>query len=397
MDKLKKLNLIQRLLLAITLGIILGQLRFVPEVVFEIIITISGLFGTILNFILPLMVIGFIVGGITKLSVNAGRLLTLTMGLAFASLLFAASISFVFGQAVFPLFIRTVIPDLFDTTAGVSPLFSLDLKPFVTVAEATLFSFIFGIGISILQSQGKGDTLLNFFLDLQEVIIIVLDRFIIPLLPLYVFSNFMNLSYSGSIVQIFSLFAPVYILILLMHFGYLFVMYFVGSRFSKISFGNIIKNVLPAYLTAFGTQSSATTIPISINSAKENLIDDEVAEFLIPLTATIHLPGSMIATSSLILALVMITGGNTSVVVMFPFYLTLAIALVAAPGVPGGAIMTAIPYLGLVGLPTEGTITALLITLYLAQDSFGTAINVSSDQGIAPIVQRYYDNYFKKK
>lgn len=396
MEKLKKLNLIQRLLIAILLGIILGQLFFIPEILFQIILTISGLFGTILNFILPLMVIGFIVGGITKLSINAGRLLTLTMILAFSSLLFATSISFVFGQAIFPIFITTVIPDLFDTTAGLTPLFTMDLKPFVTVPEATLFSFIFGISISILQTQNKADTLLNFFLDLQDVIVIVLNRFIIPLLPLYVFSNFMNLSYSGSIIQIFSLFAPVYILILLMHFGYLLVMYLIGSRFSKTSFSQIIKNVLPAYLTAFGTQSSATTIPISINSAKDNLIDDEVAEFLMPLTATIHLPGSMITTSSLILAIVMITGGDSSAFIMFPFYLTLAIALVATPGIPGGAIMTAIPYLGLVGLPTEGTVTALLITLYLAQDSFGTAINIASDQGIAPIVQRYYDNYIKK-
>lgn len=176
---------------------------------------------------------------------------------------------------------------------------------------------------------------------------------------------------------------------------YLLIALFIGSRFSKQkSLFDIIKNAIPAYLTAFGTQSSATTIPMSVQAAKDNQIDDEISEFLIPLTATIHLPGSMIATSSLILAVVMITGGNFSALTMFPFYMTLALALVAAPGVPGGAIMTAIPYLGMVGLPTEGTITALLITLYLAQDSFGTSTNVTADQGIAPIVQRYYDKNY---
>lgn len=397
MKKLKKLNLIQRLLLAILLGIIVGQLTILPTLFFELMMTLSSLFGTILNFILPLMVIGFIVGGITRLSVNAGKLLGLTMGLSFGSLLFAAAIAFVVGQAIFPIFITEVDPNLFSDAAGIQPLFELQLAPFFTVAEATLFSFIFGIALSVLQREKKGATLRQVFLDLQQVILKVLNGFIIPLLPLYVFGNFMNLSYSGSVFEVFRLFAPVYILIILMHIGYLVVMYFTGSRFSEKSLGDMIKNVLPAYLTAFGTQSSATSIPISIKSGKANAIDNEIAEFMFPLTATIHLPGSMIATSSLILAVVMIVGGDSSAAAMFPFYMTLALALVAAPGVPGGAIMTAIPYLGMVGLPTEGAITALLITLYLAQDSFGTATNVSSDQGIAPIVQRYYDKIFGKE
>lgn len=398
MEKLKELNLIQRLLLSIILGIIVGQLTFLPTLLFELVMTLSSLFGTILNFILPLMVIGFIVGGITRLSINAGKLLGLTMGLAFASLLFAALLSFGMGQAIFPYFISSVSTDIFSNASGIESLFNLELSPFFTVAEATLFSFIFGISLSYLQKYDKGLTLKQSFLDLQDVILTVLNGFVIPMIPFYVFSNFMNLSYSGSVFTVFRLFGPVFILIILLQYLYLFVMLAIGSRYSKqSSFLNIIKNALPAYLTAFGTQSSATTIPISVQAAKDNMNDKEISEFMIPLTATIHLPGSMIATSSLILAMVMVTGGDFSATAMFPFYMTIALALVAAPGVPGGAIMTAIPYLGMVGLPTEGAITALLITLYLAQDSFGTSTNVTADQGIAPIVQRYYDKNFLKE
>lgn len=392
MNKLKKLGLIQRLLIAIVAGVLVGQLTFIPTLFFEIIMTLSALFSTILNFILPLMVVGFIVGGITRLSINAGKLLGLTLVLAFMSLLFAASISFFVGQNIFPLFITQVMPELIDDTAGLQPLFTIGFEPFFTVAEATLFSFIFGIALSILQKENKGETLLKVFLDLKDVILTVLNRFIIPMIPFYVFSNFMNISYSGNLVELFKLFAPVYILIILMQLSFLLIVYAIGSRASKVTFGEMLKNVFPAYLTAFGTQSSATSIPMSVQAAKDNLIEDEVAEFMMPLTATIHLPGSIIASSSLILAIVMITGGDASAATMFPFYLTLATALVAAPGVPGGAIMTAIPYLGMVGLPVQGTVAALLITLYLGQDSFGTAVNVSADQGLVPFIQNYYSS-----
>lgn len=216
MERFKNLNLIQRLLLAIFLGIIVGQLTFLPTILFEIIMTVSGLFGTILNFILPLMVIGFIVGGITRLSVNAGKLLGLTMGLAFTSLISAALLAFFVGQAVFPYFITDVDPNLFGNDNGLQSLFTLGITPFFTVAEATVFSFIFGIALSYLQKKNKGLQLQAVFQDLQDVILTVLNGFIIPLIPFYVFSNFMNLSYSGSIVEVFRLFGPVYILVIAM-------------------------------------------------------------------------------------------------------------------------------------------------------------------------------------
>lgn len=388
---MKNLSLIQRLLLAIVLGAIFGQLTFLPDAIFQFLMTVSGLFYSILNFILPLMVIGFIVSGITRLTVNAGKLLGFTLGLEYLSLIFAGLLAFVAGQTIFPLFINQVDTTLFDQASGIEPWFEFPIEPFFSVAEATVFSFIVGISLSFLQSKSKGATMVNFFDDFQQVISATLSGFIIPCLPFYVFCNFMNLSYSGNVLEIIKLFLPVYLLIFVIHFVYLLIMYLFGSKMAKISFTGMLKNSLPAYLMAFGTQSSAASIPVSVQSAKNNGLDEEVAEFALPLGASTHLPGSMITISSLVLAVNMISGGDTSVLAMLPFYLMTALALVAAPGVPGGGVMTALPYLGLVGLPMEGAIPSLLITLYLTQDSFGTSINVTSDQAIACFAQKYYD------
>lgn len=394
MNAIKNMSLIKKLLLAIILGIIIGQLQFLPVIFFQLIATLSGIFSSILNFVLPLMVVAFVVAGITRLTVNAGKLLGMTALVGYISLLAAASIAFIGGQLIFPMFINEVHTDLFSEAAGIAPLFEFQISGFFSVPEAAVFAFITGLGISALNREGKGFVIRDFFYDFQEIITKTLNAFIIPLLPFYVFSNFMSLSFSGNVVSVLKLFGPVYLMIIGMHFIYLFLILFIGSRFSESSIVKVFKNTLPAYLTAFGTQSSAATIPVNVQAAKDNGISDEVAEFMIPLTATLHLPGSMITVSSLTLAIVMITGGDSSVAAMFPFYMTVALALIAAPGVPGGGIMTALPYTGMVGLPIEGTIPSLLISLYLTQDSFGTSINVSADQGIAPIINKYYsDNY----
>lgn len=393
---MKNLGMIPKLLIAIVLGIVVGQLTFLPDIVFELIMTISGLFSKVLNFILPLMVIAFIVGGIIRLTTNAGKMLGLTLGIAFASLLLAAALAFVTGQAIFPSFISSVSTS-FGEGSGIEPLFEFGIEPFFTVAEATVFAFIIGIAISYINSKGKGETIRKVFIDYQEVISTVISGFILPCIPFYVFSNFMNMSYAGSVAEVFSVFAPVYLLIIVQHFVYILITYGLSSSINKVSFVDMIKNAIPAYLTAFGTQSSAASIPSSIKAARSNNVDEEVAEFAMPLTATTHLPGSMISVTNIILAVVMLTGGDSSVAAMIPFYLTLALALVAAPGVPGGAIMTALPYIGMVGLPLEGAIPSLLITLYLTQDSFGTAINVSGDQHIAQYVQKYYNSTRKDR
>lgn len=387
---MKKIGLIPRLLIAIVLGIIVGSLNFVPVFLLEFVITAVSLFSTIMNFILPIMIVSFIVPGIAQISNNTGKMLGLTMVLSFSSLVFAALLSYGVGQSVFPLFISGVETGIFDETAGLTPLFELPIQPFFTVAEGVIFALIIGLALTYLKKQNQGETLEQFFIDLQATISVVLSKFVIPLLPFYVFGNFLNLSYKGDAFEVISAFLPVYALIIVQHFLYLFIMFFIGTRISGFSFRKTVKNSIPAYLTGFGTQSSAATVPVSIQSGKNNGVSDEIADYIYPLYANTHLPGSMISVSSCVLAVLLMTGGDTSPAVMIGFFLTLALVLSAAPGVPGGAIMAALPFLGIVGIESTGVIASLLITLYLTQDSFGTSINVTSDQAIVPIVDNYY-------
>jgi Na+/H+-dicarboxylate symporter len=387
---MKKIGLIPRLIVAIVLGIIVGSLSFIPVIALEFIITAVQLFSTIMNFILPIMIVAFIVPGIAQISNNTGKLLGLTVLLSFGSLFFAAILSYLFGQAVFPFFITATETSLFDETAGLAPLFELPVEPFFTVAEGVVFALIIGLALTYLKKQGRGEMLEQVFIDLQDAISAVLSKFIIPMLPFYVFGNFLNLSFKGDAFEVIGAFLPVYILIVVQHFLYLGITFFLGTRVSGYSLKETVKHAFEAYATAFGTQSSAATVPVSIQSGKNNGISDEIADYIFPLYANTHLPGSMISVSSCVLAVLMMIGGDTSPAAMIGFFFTLALVLSAAPGVPGGAIMAALPFLGIVGIDSTGVIASLLITLYLTQDSFGTSINVTSDQAIAPIVDNYY-------
>lgn len=388
--KMKKIGLIPRLFIAIILGIIVGSLNFIPVFFLELIITAVQLFSTVMNFILPIMIVAFIVPGIAQVSNNTGKLLGLTVLLSFSSLFFAALLSYVFGRSIFPFFISEMATSFFDETAGLIPLFELPIEPFFTVAEGVVFALIIGLALTSLKKQNKGKVLDQFFVDLQETISTVLSKFIIPMLPFYVFGNFLNLSFKGDAFEVIGAFLPVYVLIIVQHFLYLGIMFFLGTRISGYSFVQTIKNAFPAYATGFGTQSSAATVPVSIVSGKNNGISEEIADYIYPLYANTHLPGSMISVSSVVLAVLMMTGGEISLGIMIGFYLTLALVMSAAPGVPGGAIMAALPFLGIVGIESTGVIASLLITLYLTQDSFGTSVNVTSDQAIVPMVDSYY-------
>lgn len=387
---MKRLGLIPRLIIAVILGLIIGSLDFVPVGLLELVMTAVGLFSTVLNFIIPIMIVAFIVPGISQITNNSGKLLGITVLLSFASLLFAAVLAYVVGQTVFPLFITDGATQIFEETAGLEPLFELPIEPFFTVAEGVVFALMIGLSLTYLRKHGMGETLQQLFIDLKDVISAVLSKFIIPLLPFYVFGNFLDLSFKGDAFEVIQNFLPVYLLIIVQHFIYLGIVFFIGTRTRRQSFSETVRNSLPAYATAFGTQSSAATVPVNIQSGINNGISEEVANYIYPLYANTHLPGSMISVSSMVLAVLMMTGGDTSPGTMLTFFLALALVLSAAPGVPGGAIMAALPFLGMVGIDPTGTSAALLITLYLTQDSFGTSINVTSDQGIVPLVDQYY-------
>src|SRR5699024_3040593 len=205
---MKKVGLIPLLFIAIILGIIVGSLNFIPVFFMELIITAVQLFSTVMNFILPIMIVAFIVPGIAQISNNTGKLLGLTMLLSFSSLFFAALLAYVIGQSVFPLFISQPETGIFDETAGLTALFELPIEPFFTVAEGVIFALVISLSLSSLKKHSKGETLEKFFIDLLASISVVLNNFIIPMLPFYVFGNFLNLSYKGDAFEVIGTFLP---------------------------------------------------------------------------------------------------------------------------------------------------------------------------------------------
>lgn len=396
--KKKKLGLVPKLIIAIVLGILVGQMRFLPEGVLRLPVTFSSIFSTFLSFIIPLMILGFVVVGISDLTEGAGKLLGMTTVLAYGSTLAAGILSYLMASAFFPSFIgESLVEKISGSSEGLSTLFSIPLSPLLDVTGAIVFSFVMGVGISALKSKGSGKYLYGFFKEFSEIISNVLSKVIIPLLPVYIFGNFLNLSYSGSVFSILSIFWKVFLLIIALHLLYVGFLFFVAGGVSGKNPWMLLKNQIPGYVTAVGTQSSAATIPVNVECARKNGVSREIREFVVPLCATIHLAGSIITITSCVTAVLLIYDLPHGISLMATFIATLGVAMVAAPGAPGGAIMSALPFLTLVGIDPTGTMGQLLITLYLTQDSFGTAANVSGDNALAILVETFHKKSLLKE
>lgn len=396
--KKKKLGLVPKLIIAIILGILVGQMRFLPEGVLRFPVTFSSIFSTFLSFIIPLMILGFVVVGISDLTEGAGKLLGMTTVLAYGSTLAAGILSYLMASAFFPSFIgESLVEKISGSSEGLSTLFSIPLSPLLDVTGAIVFSFVMGVGISALKSKGSGKYLYGFFKEFSEIISNVLSKVIIPLLPVYIFGNFLNLSYSGSVFSILSIFWKVFLLIIALHLLYVGFLFFVAGGVSGKNPWMLLKNQIPGYVTAVGTQSSAATIPVNVECARKNGVSKEIREFVVPLCATIHLAGSIITITSCVTAVLLIYDLPHGISLMATFIATLGVAMVAAPGAPGGAIMSALPFLTLVGIDPTGTMGQLLITLYLTQDSFGTAANVSGDNALAILVESFHKKSLLKE
>ena len=259
-----------------------------------------------------------------------------------------------------------------------SGLFTIEMPAIMGVMSALLISFIMGLGISVTKNQPLKDVFHGF----QDIIVKLVTNIIIPLLPFHVYGIFANMTYAGTVMEIMSVFIKVFVIIIIMHILIIVFQYFVAGTLAKKNPFKLIKNMLPAYFTAIGTQSSAATIPVTIESTKKNGVSDMIAEFVCPLCATIHLSGSTITLTSCAIAIMMLNGWEISFIKMFPFILMLGVTMVAAPGVPGGAVMAALGILESM-LGFNEAMLALMIALYIAQDSFGTACNVTGDGAIA--------------
>ena len=381
---MKKLGLLPRLILGLIVGIILGKVGNVP--LLRIMVTFNGIFGNFLQFVIPLIILGFVAPGIGDLGKKAGKLLGITTVLAYGSTIIAGSLAY-FTNSVL---LTKILPKAGDMISGNNPeagllkgYISVDMPPIMGVMTALLMAFILGIGIAIVE----GNTIKNFMNEIQTIVESIITKIIIPFLPIYIAGIFANMTYAGEIVKIMSVFAKVFGIIIVLHYVILLVQYTIAGSLAGGNPIALIRRMLPAYFTAIGTQSSAATIPVTLNQTKANGVNDGIADFTIPLCATIHLSGSTITLVSCSMAVMMLNGMPITFSGIFGFILMLGVTMVAAPGVPGGAVMAALGLLeSMLGFGPE--LTSLMIALYLTQDSFGTACNVTGDGAIAIIVNK---------
>lgn len=388
--KKRKIGLVPKLILGIILGILIGN--FTPQVVVRSFVTFSGIFSAFLKFVIPFIILGFIVAGIADLTKGAGKLLGITTGISYASTIIAGIIAYFIATFIFPNFITSnAIEKIGDPNAGMlEPFFSVPLSPVMDVTTAIVFAFMLGLGISKLRSNGKGEGLYNIALDFQEIVKDTLSLIIIPLLPVYIAGTFANITYSGQVFGILNIFWKVFLVVVPLQIIYICTMFIIAGAISGKNPFIMIRNQVSGYLTAIGTQSSAATIPVNVACAEKNGVTKQIREFVVPLCATIHLAGSIISLMSFSVAILMMSSMNYSLSTMLPFLFILGIAMVAAPGAPGGAVMSALPFLPMIGIPTESGLASLMIALYITQDSFGTAANVSGDNAIAVIIDKIH-------
>lgn len=380
---MKKPGLLVRILVAIVLGIALGL--FLPDAVVRVFITFNGLFGNFLTFIIPLIIVGLITPAISELGKGAGKWLGITAGIAYGSTVLAGLMAFAVCMLVLPRILEEgSITDVADPEAGLlEPFFTVEMPPVFGVMTALLVAFVVGIGLTLLQT----DTMHKGFVELRSIVEKVISAVIIPFLPLYVFGIFLNMTSAGQVWEVISTFIGVIVLVFLLTVVLLLAQYGTAGAITGRNPFRALRTMLPAYATALGTSSSAATIPVTLRQAVEAGVSRPVASFVVPLCATIHLAGSTVKIVSFSLAVMLLSGLDVSVGVFIGFIFMLGITMVAAPGVPGGAIVTAAGLLtSMLGFSEE--MVGLMIATYIAIDSFGTATNVTGDGAIAMVVDK---------
>jgi len=396
MKKKKKMNLLVKVLIGIAIGIFCGA--FLPEIINRILVTLSGIFSTYLGFVIPLMILAYVTMGIADLCSGAGRLVAITVGLAYASTLIAGSIAYLVAAGLFPAFISSgavqEITEAADRT--LKPLFELSIPPVLNTMTAVVLAFVLGLFLSFTKAKEKASVLYRALGELSGCVDLLLSKTIIPFIPIYVMGTFANMAYSGEAVAMFKILWKVFLIVIILHFLWLLVQFIIASAVSKQNMLTLIKKEMPGYVTAVGTQSSAATIPVNLKCAENMGISESIRNFTVPLCANVHMCGSMITIVCCSVAVLLMNGLPISFGIIFPFMCTLAIAMVASPGAPGGSIMTALPFLPMVGLTTEA-MKALMVSLYITQDSFGTACNVSGDNALGLIVDAINKKMIRKK
>ena len=378
-----KINLLWKILSAIALGI--GSGFAAPDWMARIFITFNGIFSQFLGFAIPLIIVGLVTPAIADIGTKAGKMLFITVLIAYLSTIAAGFISYFTGAAFFPGFILGPEPAkaFVNEAEGLTPFFTVSIPPLMNVMTALVLSFTLGLGLAALGER----TLKNAVRDFGEVVTKMINTAVIPLLPLYIFGIFMDMTIAGQVFPIIKVFIKIIGIIFVLHIGILLLQFSIAGALAGKNPLKLLWNMMPAYMTALGTQSSAATIPVTLAQTRKNGVSEDVAGFVIPLCSTIHMSGSMLKIVACALALMIADGMPYGLEMFAGFICMLAITMIAAPGVPGGAIMAALGLLGSI-LDFNEEMQALMITLYIAMDSFGTACNVTGDGAIAIAIDR---------
>ncbi|APT93539.1 sodium:proton antiporter [Corynebacterium phocae] len=381
-------NLLIKIVIAIILGIIVSF--FAPEWLGRAVATFNGLFSGFLGFFIPVLIFALVAPAIAGLGKGAGKWLGITAGIAYGSTIVSGLIAYFISIAFYPILLanQTLDTGIADIDEGsLAPYFSVEMPAPFPVMTALLLSFCVGVAMTTV----KSDHLYGLTKEFEAVVIKVIWGFVIPLLPIYIFGMFLTLGMNGNIGDVLVAFTKVLILAVVMTLVYLFAQYLIAGAISGRNPFKALKTMAPAYFTALGTSSSAATIPVTLDAALKNGISKPVAGFVIPLCATIHLSGSMMKLTLYAFALVYLTGADSSFGAALGFILLLGIMMVAAPGVPGGAVMVAVGLLQS-NMGFDDSMVALMIAAYIAIDSVGTAANVTGDGAIAMIVDKLARN-----
>ena len=381
------LGLLPRIVIAIVCGILMGHV--LPEPMVRVFVTFNNLFSEFLSFSIPLIIVGLVTVAIADIGKQAGRMLLITTLIAYGSTIISGFISYFTGDLLFPRLIEVGAPitDISEAHAA-EPFFNVSIPPLMNVMTALVIAFTMGLGMAHI----AGHTLKEAAHDFRDIIVRVIEAVILPLLPIYIFGIFTHITHSGQVVSVLLVFMKIIGIIFVLHILLLLLQYSIAGGIVRRNPLRLLGRMMPAYFTALGTQSSAATIPVTLEQTKKNGVNPDVAGFVIPLCATIHMSGSIQKLVACALALMIMQGMPYDFSLFAGFIFLLGITVVAAPGVPGGVIMAALGILqSMLGFGESEQ--ALMIALYIAMDSFGTACNVTGDGAIALIM----DKIAKKK
>lgn len=382
-----KISLIWKVLAACLLGCLLGRLLPVP--VIRIFTTFNYIFSQYIGFLVPLIIVGLVTPAICRMGSDAGKMLLFTIALAYFSSVIAGIFSYGVSTAVFPKLLEGVSMNIGSTgTDEVEPFFTLDIPALMSVTTALVFAFLAG---SMLTVTGK-EYFKNVVFDFEELVTKAISATLIPLLPIYIFGIFLKIAHTGEMLPVLEVFAKIIAVIFAMSIIWLLAIFFIAGAISHTNPFKSIASMLPAYFTALGTASSAATIPVTLSCVRKCGVREPTGNFTVPLCATIHMPGSMMKITACAITIMMLQGTPFTFELFLGFIMMEAITAVAAPGVPGGVIMASLGVLASI-LGFDGASQALIITLYIVMDSFGTACNVVSDGAIALIIDRTFKRF----